>query len=253
MMSITKLSMLFDEENREKISQEVKTIFTEIRSVADNSKRMSMVLAPDDERRDGLCAQLIREANDKGLLAVIHKEESGGGEIRLFVTSPGETWRVPAYLSMKRAFRDCSWSDGAEFLEGILLGYSEDQMVSWIEAHRRKRVGWSGPTCYFIMDRSQRNAIKRLADRCIDPSSIREEIEAFYSVNSLPLKEDFRDFLPEGKSLCRASVNFAFFKILFDRDINAKKKNEFFVSTINARNAGGLNESLQSNLIFLND
>jgi len=225
-------------------------------SVADKSKSMSMVLVPDDESHDGLCAQLIREANDKGLLAIIHKEASGRqrlGEIRLFFTTPGENWRVPAYLSMKRAFRDCSWSDGAEFLEGTLLGYSESQMVSWIEAHRRKRVGWSGPTCYFIMDRSQRNAIKRLADRCIDPSSIHEEVEAFYSVDNLPLKKDVQDFLPEGKSLCRASFKFEFFKILFDRDLNLKKKKKFFVSSINRYNAGDLNESLQSNLYFLND
>jgi len=190
-----------------------KGIFAELKAVADNRKGMSMVLMSDDEAQGKERVQLIRKASDMGLLVSVHKARGrtqGSGrqpaEVRLFFVLPGESWRIPAYLSMKRAFRDYDWSDGAEFLEGLLLGYDEEQMTSWVSARSRRRIGWQGLTCYFVMSRTQRAATKRLANRCIDPSSITKDIEVFYCVDNLPLKESIRGLLPEGICLCRASI-----------------------------------------------
>jgi hypothetical protein len=152
---------------------------------------------------------------------------------------------------MKRAFRDYyHWSDGAEFLQSTLLGYSESEATSWINAHKRKRVGWLGPTCYFLVTHAQRKAIERLANRCIDPSSITEDIEVFFCTDNLFPKETAHQLLSDGLDLCRASIKFDFFKKLFARDMSSGRKVSFFVSAINSANVGDLNESLRSNFQF---
>lgn len=144
-----------------------------------------------------------------------------------------ESWRIPAYLSMKRVF----------FEALVRRSRVLRRHVTWIQRRsdglpkkerERKRVGWLGPTCYFLVSNSQRDAIRRLANRCIDPSSISEDIEVFFSTDNLAPKGNAHQLIPGGTSLCRASIKFGFFKNLFARDTGCGQKVQFFVSTINS-------------------
>jgi hypothetical protein len=66
----------------------------------------------------------------------------------------------------------------------------------------------------------------------------------------MPLKDNAHELLPKGMNICRASINFGFFKRLFARDMNLGRKVGFFVSALNSSNANDLNESLESNFQF---
>jgi hypothetical protein len=235
---------------------ELDSMLEEIASVAGKTKSMSVFSISEDLIGDDLYIKLLKETSNMDLMTVIHKrlERSivkGISEVFLFIVPREELWRVPAYLSMKRAFSEYEWSDGAEFLESSLLGFSDSQAKSWVNEHRRKRIGWLGPTCYFLTSDAQRDAMSKLANRCIDPSSIAEDIEVFYNTDNTPPKENACELLPAGANLCRASVKFDFFKKIFERDILSGQKVHFFVSAINAENAADLNEALQSNFEFL--
>jgi len=50
---------------------------------------------------------------------------------------PGETWRIEAYLLMRKTAEQCGWSEGFERMEGSLLGYEDWQNDVYIE-HQRK-------------------------------------------------------------------------------------------------------------------
>lgn len=249
---------LFDEADRrsaENIDWEMGPIVSEMESVANKTKAMSVFSISSDMIGGELYCSLLRKSGEMDVLAALHKRTNGSNSeapsgFFLFFVSREESWRIPAYLSMKAAFHDHDWSDGAEVLEGTLLGYSQSQMKSWISAKRRRRVGWLGPTCYFLMSSSQRAKLKALADRCIDPLSLSGEIEVFYSTDNLPPKVNVHELLPEGTDLCRASIKYQFFRKLFDRDIKSARKQSFFVSAINVDNVSELNSSLQSSFIF---
>jgi hypothetical protein len=258
-MNEAQRSFLFDEPDQlpkvKGSDWEIEPILREIESVARKTKSMSVFSISEDMIDHELYIQLLKKSIDMGVMASFHKRIDGingneWGEIFLFFVSREESWRIPAYLSMKRAFQDYDWSDGAEFLEGTLLGYSESQMISWINAKKRRRIGWLGLTCYFLVSHAQRNQMKKLASRCIDPSSVMEDIEVFRNMDNRPPKENVHELLPEGLNLCRASIKSDFCRKLFARDISSGRKASFFVSAINSGNANDLNESLQSNFEF---
>ncbi len=232
-----------------------RTILSEIESVAKKTKSMSVFEITRGMLDDEFYAGLIKKSIDMGLVVAAHKgfsqkAEGDSQEVLLFFLPGEEVWRIPAYISMKKAFSDDPWSDGLETLHSSLLGYSESQIRSWIDDHNRRHVGWLGPTCYFLVNHTQWNAISKLANRCIDPSSIEEAIEVFYNTDNVPPKENAHELLPKGTYLCRASVKFSFFKRLFARDMSSGRKVPFFVSAINSSNVSDLNESLQSNFQF---
>jgi hypothetical protein len=233
-------------------------MLSEVESVARKAKSMSVFTITQDMLGDEFYVKLIKKSIDMGIMVAIHKRFNGAAkgaseEILLFFLPGEESWRIPAYLSMKRAFFDDPWSDGLEILQSSLLGYSESEIKSRIDDHNRRRIGWLGPTCYFLVSHAQRNAIRKLANRCIDPSSVAEDIEVFYNTDNLLPKENAHQLLPEGIHICRASIKFNFFKSLFAHDIISGRKVSFFVSTIDSCNVSDLNESLQSNFEFLGD
>jgi hypothetical protein len=255
-MNDAQRSSLFEEieslPEAEGVGLELDEIVREIEAVARKTKSMSMFSITEDMIGNDFYIKLLQKSSNMGVMAAIHKRIDDGklNDVFLFFVTREESWRIPAFLLMQRAYRDFVWSDGAEFLEGSLLGYSESQMTSWINAKKRKRIGWLGLTCYFLVSHAQRNEINKLANRCIDPSSIREDIEVFFNTDNMPLKEIAHELLPKGMNICRASINFGFFKRLFARDMNLGRKVGFFVSALNSGNANDLNESLESNFQF---
>jgi hypothetical protein len=256
-MNEAQRSSLFEEleflPEAEDVGPQLDAVVTEIEAVARKTKSMSMFSITEEMIGSDFYIKLLQKSSNMGVMAAIHKriDDSKSNDVFLFFVTREESWRIPAFISMQRAYRDYVWSDGAEFLEGSLLGYSESQMSDWINAKKRKRIGWLGLTCYFLVSHAQRNEINRLANRCIDPSSITEDIEVFFNTDNMPPKENARELLPEGMNICRASINFGFFKRLFARDMNLGRKVSFFVSALNSGNANDLNESLESNFQFL--
>src|SRR5882724_1401575 len=174
---------------------------SEIESVAKKAKSMSVFAITQGMLADEFYVELIKKSIDMGLMVAAHKgfsrkAKGDSQEVLLFFLPGEESWRIPAYISMKRAFFDDPWSDGLEILHSSLLGYSESQIKSWMDDHNRRRIGWLGPTCYFLVSHAQRNAISKLANRCIDPSSISEDIEVFCNTDNTPPKQNAHELLP---------------------------------------------------------
>lgn len=257
-MKEVSLSLLFEEKRypqRDDRNWDQEEISTRLESVADRRKAMEVLSITTDMIGSDLYLELLNRSSELNVLAAFQRSAAAltPDQGYLFFVSKEELWRIPAYQALKRAFRDCDWSDGAEFLEGSLLGYSEAQMTAWIDAKRRARLGWSGLTCYLLMSVAQRSAVGRLANRCIDPLSVKEDIKIFYNTNNPPLKTNAKEFLPGETHLCRASIGFSFFKKLFARDIGSGQHVPFFVSAINPENAHEFNEALLSSLQFWGD
>jgi hypothetical protein len=51
----------------------------------------------------------------------------------VFYTYPGDSWRIDAYLLMKKVAKKTGWSEGFERMEGVLLGYEDWQNDAYIE------------------------------------------------------------------------------------------------------------------------
>jgi len=124
-----------------------RTILSEIESVAKKAKSMSVFEITRGMLDDEFYAGLIKKSIDMGLVVAAHKgfsqkAEGDSQEVLLFFLPGEEVWRIPAYISMKKAFSDDPWSDGLETLHSSLLGYSESQIRSWIDDHNR-RLAWA--------------------------------------------------------------------------------------------------------------
>ena len=69
-----------------------------------------------------------------------HQAVQGGRQTRTVLYAlPAESWRIPAYLLLKRTAEKTGWNEGFERIEGSLLGYEEWQNDQYIERvfHRR--------------------------------------------------------------------------------------------------------------------
>src|SRR5258708_40103725 len=111
----------------EGVGPELDAIVREIEAVARKTKSMSMFSITEDMIGNDFYIKLLQKSSNMGVMAAIHKRIDDGklNDVFLFFVTREESWRIPAYLLMQRAYRDHVWSDGAEFLEGSLLGYSE--------------------------------------------------------------------------------------------------------------------------------
>jgi hypothetical protein len=225
----------------------------ELKAVANESKAISAFLFPDDViAMDSFYLELKQQAEALGLSisTIASSSLSGRAETTMsyvfLYKNENERWRIPAYLSLKRAFEHYGWSDGAEYLEGSLLGYSDGECSRWLGLHHAARAGWTGKTIYFLFNSSQAVAIRTLGMRAIDPRAISHPIIAFFNRTRAPVRANALATIPNQLEVMRASVDEPFHRELFG-DALASSADDVVLSSISTSLAERLNLALRSN------
>jgi hypothetical protein len=138
--------------------------------------------------------------------------------VRTFVLYDTESWRIPAFVLIMRLLADSRyrWSDELERIVSWLLGYTDQQIEAWQAYQRRKRVGWSGQTIYFLVSNEDREAISDVGDRCFPPALRGECLEIFFASGHLIPRSDAHRIASLGNlQIGRVAVRQSLFKEIF--------------------------------------
>jgi hypothetical protein len=89
-----------------------------------------------------------------------------GTRVRLFAL-PGEAWRFKAYLLLRKAAMGQPWSDALETFEGLLLGYTEEEVAARIKDFHETRGGWGAVPAYLNVSRADLEKLGALGFRAL--------------------------------------------------------------------------------------
>lgn len=246
------LSTLFESKPRLASYQSLRA---ELQAVQSHEKAMSVFFFQQPATEDENYVEILETALALGLLVVQHTERPNPertdlDELFVFVLDADQMWRIPAYIATRKVLRHYDWSDGAEYLESYLLGYSSDKISSWMGNIRNTRVGWTGRTIYFLMSNEQREHMFTLGMRCLDPRSNIENMMAFFSRSRPALKSNVLELIPDGMTIARASIKRSFFDKMFGQS-SGRGDRDVILSPIAKETAASLNSALESNFQFL--
>jgi hypothetical protein len=118
-------------------------------------------------------------------------------------------------LLLKRIAGSYHWSDGLEVLQSLLLGYTDDEIAEWLQRRHKRQVGDVGITVYLIMSDSQRANIRRLGDRCLDPSDVGTPMLLLYPNDTYIPKADLVNKMPDGMHISRMAITFPVLQLAF--------------------------------------
>jgi len=176
------ISTLFE---RRKHARVYPTMRAELDAVRSGAKAMAVEVWPRDSiDEDPDHHALVRLAYARGL-QVIHQADEGRAGVPIvavYVLHPEDAWRVPAHRALWQVFpaAEGSWSDGAEALEGYLLGYSDRQRAAWLAEKRHERCGWRGTTIYLLLTKAQRRILAATGNRYLHPDALAEGVTAVW-------------------------------------------------------------------------
>jgi hypothetical protein len=141
------LSHLFEPQRPINVFEDLKA---ELNALSTGNKAMSVFTLAESDIGGQRYKEIVTPALDLGL-SVSHYIETFGSsdraikELRIFIFSPEQSWKIPAYLATRKIMSNgYAWSDGAEYLESYLLGYSEGQISEWMERFKNRRASWKG-------------------------------------------------------------------------------------------------------------
>jgi len=227
----------------------------ELNAVAAGTKGMSVFLFPNSLiGTDSFYNELCKMASDLNISTTLREKldlesESNLLMSYLFIFRDNESWRIPAYLAVKRVCEYYGWSDAAEHLESSLLGYTDEEISSWLRIHSSSRASWTGKTFFFLMPSIQADNVRLLGKRSISPSVITEPLRVFFSRNRNPMRVDAYSRIPSQHELMRVSVREKFFRDVFGSP-SASTDGDVVVSTITRDTAAALNSALDSSFQF---
>lgn len=167
----------------------------------------------------------------------------------VFLTRPTELWRVPAYSLFKGVFEQYDWSNAAEHFEGMLLGYSNEDMLKWLCARADTRIGWTGKTVYLLLSSAQAISVRAHGKRYIDPEEVVRPIDIFFSRRHNRVRKDAENLILENITLARVSVWESFFRELFADKIR-HIKSDIVTALLTQEKAAKMNSVLESNFQF---
>jgi hypothetical protein len=252
MMTTSELSALF--EPREAING-FDTVEAELEAVRSKAKAMSVFTFSLSSLDDQHFKRLLKLAFDLHLTVIqqvehISREGHTYEQIYTFVLQSTDAWRVPAYMLTRKALRSYPWSDGAEFIESSLLGYSANEIESWMKRLKATQLSWTGKTFYLLMSHKQQELIAQTGMRCIEPQTLLEPITAFYSRTKAVIKSDVYDLIQKNQIIGRVSVKESMFRLLFG-NASADDNPDVVSALITPDVARSLNPALDSNFQFL--
>lgn len=125
----------------------------------------------------------------------------------VYLHRPEEAWRIPALRVVDSLMAEYRWSDGLEALYSRLLGYTEEQLSSWLAWLHRQKVGWAGTTVYVLMSRERQDQLARFGMRCLDPSAVGADTLLFWQRDVVP-RLDIDDRIPAELALGRMALTY---------------------------------------------
>lgn len=228
----------------------------ELEAIAQGTKAMSAFLfqsASIDSHP--LYNELHQIASELNLSIIISnkldlEQGSGLGMAYVFVTAHSEQWRVPAYISVQQIFDRYGWSNAAEHLESLLLGYSDKDVEEWLAAHFAARIGWTGKTFYLFLSSAQAASVRALGMHCIDPTTIVNPVQIFFNRKLNPIGRGIESIVSEEITLARVSVREPVFRELFGRQTMPNAP-DVITGLLTPEMVVKLNSALESNFQFL--
>lgn len=230
----------------------------ELEAVAAGAKAMAVSLFPSAAIDTHPFYGELREiASELNLSIVINDkvdvdQDPNLATTYIFVTKSTEYWRIPAYLAFKRVFEQYGWSDSAEHFESLLLGYTDDDITTWLNAHSASRIGWSGVTFNLLLSDLQASNVRKLGKRSIDPSVVEQPIQIFFNRKHHIVRKDADKLLVGECALARVSVCEPFFRELFGRQI-ILNSSDVVTSLLTPTVVTDLNLALESNFQFFEE
>lgn len=70
------------------------------------------------------------------------------GQWRRLYALKDEAWRIQAYLLLRKIEDRHPWNDALEWLEGSLLGYTDEQNDEWLAKRHERHAGWACITLF---------------------------------------------------------------------------------------------------------
>lgn len=102
------------------------------------------------------------------------------GRVTRLYAVPGEEWRIPAYLLLRRVSDKGRWNDALERQLGSLLGYTDDQNEEWLRVQKRRHAGWQCFTFHAAISHEVLQEILLLGRKAFPVSFLKDAI-IFYS------------------------------------------------------------------------
>lgn len=165
--------------------------------------------------------------------------------IRVLVCRREQAWRIPAFVAMADAFASAAWNDGAETLQSILLGYSEEDIASWLENRHHEQTKWGCPTLYGLLDNEQISRLSVLGMRSVYPDLLRTGI--WFDVRGGRVLRKDALALCEHKTICRVAVDGRYLLRKLG-DVAARRTEVFARVELSASDAAEFNGALRSKI-----
>lgn len=186
----------------------------ELEALRTGDKAMSVWGAPlsffdGSEEPEDWYKSLVTFAAANQLVATHHFHHSSGPsreEGRFFIARPSESWRINAYIELKKAYLNRQWSDGAEALESRLLGYPDTAIASWLAYIHHTQAGWGMTTLYLLLSDHQSQEIASCGFRYIPLSALHEGLVVIEVRNHYGLRMDIGNTF-EGRQVARCGVS----------------------------------------------
>lgn len=189
--------------------------------------------------------EIVLDAFARGLLVVLHpvpKRPFADLVFDLYVTRPGELWRVPAQRTFDEE-RLVAWEDATTMYQSALLGYTHTQTRRFVVELEQREL-WRDAT-YVLLTKDQVARVNALGRRGFDDI---EKLELFRH-RAGQLRRDVRKRIPRGLTL--AAFHHAEHAWLFPEWSTRRGRRHLFTARVDRTRAPRLHNGLRSAIRFL--
>lgn len=150
--------------------------------------------------------EIVEYAKKAGLAIVEYEQKTKINDLTLFntyhfVLKLEDFWRIPAYLKYMDMMKNhYIWNDSAEHFERILLGYTEPEIVNYIESRKRTHGFWGLQAVYIVMTREYCDNLRHFGYKCFNLPSKSDYLGLVFDSLSRGLKTSV--FKHENKEFC---------------------------------------------------
>jgi hypothetical protein len=197
--------------------------------------------------------ELLELAFERGLVVVLHNNWIKDLPFErqhptVLVARPEELWRVPAWIALwDSAIEAGGWTDSAEAMSSLLLGYSAKQRAAWLKDQRHRRAAWGAATVYALLDEDQRARVTSLGQRGFGRA---DEIDLLLRNRDHGLRRGAFRRIPRGLTLARVAIDWAMFRELFGSPPDWRRR-QVITARVPKRRIAAFHRFLRSNVQLL--
>lgn len=177
-------------------------------------------------------------------------EDSAPTSSYIFISWPEEAWRSQVYIATRKILHKYGWSNGAEYLESFLLGYSEEQIQQWLFRIEQERISWEGKNFYMLASIDDAEHVLQFSKRIVPLAGFSKGHAFFFKSNLMPVRDAFGK-LPKNMTLMRAAMRWQGFTKIYGDSIASA--DDLVSAEVSAQHASAINSHLVSNIQFLDE